>query len=222
MARNWSISEKRVLQVLRDRDRERKPVLAAKDVAERTDVSRPTAKDRLDALVEEGVLKTHTYGRVMVYWPADERMTNDPDPISGGVAEDVEAIAQANGEPREATLRRLVQLGIEAEGRDARPSELQAEVNQLKSDRDRVEEDLADTEAARDRANEYALAGAIVTLGLLLSGLALSIPQTLLSALPFGLNVISGVQTLAAIIILVGIVAWFVPIVRYNTPDILE
>jgi hypothetical protein len=222
MGRDLRISERQVLQVLRDRDRETKPVLATSDVADRTDVSPPTAKDRLDALVEEGVLKTHVYGRVPVYWPADERMTSDPDPISGGLAEKVEEIAQENGEPRPAALRRLVELGLEVEEIGARPSELQAERERVKEERDRVEEDLDKTQEARERAEGYALAGGFVTAGVLLTGLGISLPASVLAGLPFSSAIFNGMQVLGVVMVMAGFVGWVWPFVRPIAANILE
>lgn len=54
----------------------------ARDVNRHTSVGYTQTRNRLDDLVEEGLLKVRTVGTVNVYWPSDEGETllsQDPD-----------------------------------------------------------------------------------------------------------------------------------------------
>ncbi|WP_424004843.1 winged helix-turn-helix transcriptional regulator (plasmid) [Haloarcula salina] len=202
MGRTPAVTKEQVFQVLRDRDRDSEPVLATNDVAERVGTSRPTAKKRLDALVEDGRVATNTHGQVPVYWPVDERMAKHSTPISGELLEDVDAYAEKHGGDRGDAVRRLVEIGLEAESVGVKPGEMKVTLDSLEDEVDRYKDEI-------DRWKEYTLAGGLVTLGLVLAILGVGgsgLPSGILGGyLP---TVVEGLQLLSGVTMLAGVFVW--------------
>lgn len=55
-------------QLMRVFDSEEKPFVVTSDIAERVDLSGTRIRQRLDRLVEEGVLEKRKVGRAQIYW----------------------------------------------------------------------------------------------------------------------------------------------------------
>jgi len=74
-----------VLEVLKERDREKYPYMTGPEVAEELGASRPTVNDRLDELVDRGEVNRVTFGNVRVYRLANERVeVTSPEAIPDG------------------------------------------------------------------------------------------------------------------------------------------
>lgn len=71
-----------ILEVLEDRDRDEWPVMSVSDVAEEfeLDVSKPTVRNRLYELEDEGRVASAHVGPTTVFWPAEESTPGDHGP----------------------------------------------------------------------------------------------------------------------------------------------
>jgi len=212
MGRRGKISKEQVFQVLRDRDRDGEPILTTVEVADRLNVTTPTARKRLNTLVEDGRVRRRDIGQAVVFWPSDERLSQEPTPISGRLAEEVDEYTEEQGEPRSAAIRRLVELGLEAEEAQVKPGEMKAQLAALEDELNRQEE-------AKNRWQEYALAGGFVSAGVALAMVGVAFPTTQLAGLPFASQAANAVQFVGALAITVGLFGWFGLILRSTLPQ---